>query len=223
MSYKLIVDRPRFEALEYVVEEKNGKQGPELFVQGVYAEADKTNKNHREYPLDEMKREIGRYVKEMVEPGRALGELNHPSTAEVDLERASHMIVDIKQEGNQFIGKSKVLSTPCGRIAANLIQDGAALGMSTRAVGRLTENDSGVNIVSDMSLIAVDMVADPSCPSAFVNGILESKNYILADHGGYEEAYNNFELGLRDIPKKDLETYLQEQIVSFFQKIAERQ
>lgn len=222
MSYKLIIDQTGFNELEYIIEEKNSKQGTELFVQGVYAVAEKTNKNLRKYPLDEMVREMERYKKEMIDTRRALGELNHPTKAEVDLERASHLIVDIQQEGNNFIGKSKVLSTPCGEIAKNLIKDGAAIGMSTRAVGRLTEQSGGVNEVSDMRLIAVDMVADPSCPSAFVNGILESKEYILSQNGDFQESYSNLELGLSNLPKKDLQTYLQAQVIEFLQKISSK-
>ena len=222
MSYKLIIDQTCFNELEYIVEEKNSKKGPELFVKGVYAVADKTNKNLRSYPLEEMQREMARYKKEMIDTRRALGELNHPTKPEVDLERDSHLMISVEQDGNNFIGKSKVLSTPCGQIAANLIKDGAAIGMSTRAVGRLTEKTGGVNEVSDMRLIAVDMVADPSCPSAFVNGILESKEYILSESGEFQEAYNDFELGLSNLPRKDLELYLQTQVVEFLQKITNR-
>ena len=222
-QFKLIVDRPVFESLEYIVEEKNSSDGETMYVKGVYAEAERENKNRRKYRLPVLQKEVERYIKEHVNTNRSLGELNHPTKAEVDLERASHMIVDIKQEGNKFIGKSKVLNTPCGMIASTLIRDGAAIGMSTRSVGRLVEGSDGVNEVEDMRLIAVDMVADPSCPSAFVNGILESKNYILANNGDFQESYENFELGLSNLPRKDLETYLQSQIVSFLEKISMKQ
>ncbi len=220
MSYKLIVDKAPFEELEYIVEEKSPKTGKDtMYVKGVYAECEKVNKNKRSYPYDELVREVARYTKEMVDVKRALGELNHPTKAEVDLERASHMIVELSMDGNKVIGKSQILNTPCGQIAKNLILDGCAIGFSTRSVGRLEENSSGVNEVRDMRLIAVDMVADPSCPDAFVNGILESKSYILSDNGDFQESYDNFERGLLNLPKKDLEATVQAQILQFFEKI----
>lgn len=220
MSFKLIVDKAPIEPLEYIIEEKNAKGKETMFVKGVYAEAETTNKNKRRYRLDELSKECARYNKDMVMTHRALGELNHPTKAEVDLERASHMIVELKQDGNQFVGKSQILSTPCGTIARNLIQDGCAIGFSTRSVGRLVESSDGVNEVHDMRLIAVDMVADPSCPDAFVNGILESKNYILSEGGDFQEAYDDFSKGLKNLPRVDLEGAVQEQILKFFQKLS---
>ena len=220
MSHKLIVDKAPFEPLEYVIEEKNSKDKQDcMYVTGVYAQADIVNKNKRMYEEEELSREAARYNKEMVMTKRALGELNHPTKAEVDLERASHMIVELKQEGTKFVGKSQILSTPCGVIARNLITDGCSIGFSTRSVGRLEENSQGINVVKDMRLIAVDMVADPSCPDAFVNGILESKEYILGESGDYQEMYSDFNRGLKSLPKKDLQDAVQQQIYEFFQKL----
>jgi len=220
MSHKLIVDKAPFEPLEYVIEEKNSKDKQDcMYVTGVYAQADIVNKNKRMYEEEELSREAARYNKEMVMTKRALGELNHPTKAEVDLERASHMIVDLKQEGTKFVGKSQILSTPCGVIARNLITDGCSIGFSTRSVGRLEENSQGINVVKDMRLIAVDMVADPSCPDAFVNGILESKEYVLGESGDYQELYSDFERGVKSLPKKDLQEAVQQQIYEFFQKL----
>ena len=133
--------------------------------------AEDVNRNKRYYPKDELKKEVDRYIANMVRENRSMGELNHPTTAEVDLERACHMVTDIWQEGNVFYGKSKVLSTPCGQIVSSLINDGVKVGMSSRALGQLTEESNGVNRVSDLKLVAVDCVSDPSCPKAFVNGI----------------------------------------------------
>jgi len=220
MAHKLIVDKAPFEPLEYIIEEKNSKdKSDRMYVLGVYAQADVINKNKRMYEEDELAREAARYNKEMVMTKRALGELNHPTKAEVDLERASHMIVELKQEGTKFVGKSQILSTPCGVIARNLIQDGCSVGFSTRSVGRLEENANGINVVKDMRLIAVDMVADPSCPDAFVNGILESKEYALAESGDYQEIYNDFQRGLKNLPRKDLEAAVSNQILDFFRKL----
>tara|TARA_R100000995_G_scaffold79757_1_gene51020 strand:- start:356 stop:820 length:465 start_codon:yes stop_codon:yes gene_type:complete len=153
-----------------------------------------------------------------------MGELNHPTTAEVDLERACHMVTDIWQEGNMFYGKSKVLSTPCGQIVKSLINDGVKVGMSSRALGQLTpvEEKAGVSKVTDMKLVAVDCVSDPSCPKAFVNGILESKQYILDQDGKFVEAYDTFEEKLETLPTKELDSYLRDQVLDFLDKIGSK-
>jgi len=123
------------------------------------------------------------------------------------------------QEGNMFYGKSKVLSTPCGQIVKSLVNDGVKVGMSSRALGQLTEEKSGVNKVSDMKLVAIDCVSDPSCPKAFVNGILESKSFIITDDGKFEESYNQFEESLETLPRKEVDTYLRERVLDFLNKI----
>ena len=180
--------------------------------------AEGVNKNKRLYPLHELEREVARYNEEMVKPGRAMGELNHPSTADVDLERACHMVTEMTQDGNVFYGKSKVLSTPCGKIVRALVNDGVKVGMSSRALGTLEEGREH-NTVKNMNLVAIDCVADPSYPKAFVNGILESKQWVLADDGKYEEIYDNFERAVGKLPKKEVEKYLLERIMSFINKI----
>ena len=180
--------------------------------------AEDVNRNNRLYPLDELVREAKRYNEEMVVPGRAMGELNHPTTADVDLERACHMVTELKQDGNVFYGKSKVLSTPCGQIVRSLINDGVKVGMSSRALGTLEEG-SEHNVVKNMKLVAVDCVADPSYPKAFVNGILESKQWILADDNKYEEVYETFEKSLQRLPTKEVDSYLCDRILSFIKSI----
>ena len=149
-----------------------------------------------------------------------MGELNHPTSVEVNPERACHMVVDLKNEGKFYYGKSKVLSTPMGMIVRSLIQDGVTMGMSTRALGQLCEESNGVNRVNDVKLIAVDCVADPSCPKAFVNGILESKQWVVNKKGELEEAYEGFERSITTIPKHQREKYLIEQITAFIDKIS---
>lgn len=224
MAYKLIVDKAPVEELEVVIEEKSSKTGKEtMYVKGIYAMCDKSNKNKRIYEKPELHAEVARYCKDMVDSKRALGELNHPSTAEVNLERASHRIVELYPEGDYILGKSQILSTPCGQIAKNLILDGVQVGFSTRAVGRLEEKSNGINVVKDMRLIAVDMVADPSCPEAFINGILESKNYILSEGGDLQETYDNFERGLSNLPRRDLEHAIQSQIMIFLKNLSKGQ
>ena len=180
--------------------------------------AEDVNRNNRLYPLDELVREAKRYNEEMVVPGRAMGELNHPTTADVDLERACHMVTELKQDGNVFYGKSKVLSTPCGQIVRSLINDGVKVGMSSRALGTLEEG-SEHNVVKNMKLVAVDCVADPSYPKAFVNGILESKQWILADDNKYEEVYETFEKSLQRLPTKEINTFLRDRILSFIKSL----
>lgn len=221
MSLNLLVETTQDQSFEYIVEENTDSKQKNMYIQGVFMEAEKINKNNRIYPIEEMNREVERYIKEMVAKGRAMGELNHPTTADVDLERACHMVTELRQEGNKFIGKSKVLSTPCGRIVESLIKDGVKVGMSTRSLGKLTEETDGINKVGDMRLVAVDCVADPSCTDAFVNGILENKQWICDNDGKFVPVYENMEQGLATLPKNtaELKTYLTEQIVQFINKL----
>ncbi len=221
MSFRLLVEDPApKENYEYIIEEKSAGAGTNLYIKGPYMMAEDVNRNKRYYPKDELTREVDRYMKEMVKENRSMGELNHPTTAEVDLERACHMVTDIWSEGNVYYGKSKVLSTPCGLIVKSLINDGVKVGMSSRALGQLTEEKNGVNRVSDMRLVAVDCVSDPSCPKAFVNGILESKQFVLSTNGQWEEAYDKFKESVDNLPKRELNEYLRQQVVEFLDKIS---
>lgn len=202
-----------------IIEEESNKNAPSnLYIKGPYMMAEGVNKNNRLYPLNELEREVQRYNEDMVQPGRAMGELNHPTSADVDLERACHMITELSQDGNIFYGKSKVLTTPCGQIVRSLINDGVKVGMSSRALGTLEEGNTH-NTVKNLKLVAVDCVADPSYPSAFVNGILESKQWVLADNGKYEEIYDNFEESISKLPRKDVDNFLRERILSFINKL----
>lgn len=215
MAFKLLVEKPDLSEFEYIVEEKNSKEPSKLYIQGPFMMASEKNRNNRVYDLEEMAKEVDRYTAEMIDENRAMGELNHPTTAEVDLERACHIVTELTQKENVFYGKSKVLSTPCGQIVRSLVMDGVKVGVSSRALGQVSENPNGHSDVKDMKLIAIDCVADPSFPKAFVNGILESKQWVLAEDGKYEEVYNKFEKGISDLPKKDLDNYLREHIISF--------
>jgi hypothetical protein len=176
------------------------------------------NRNGRIYEEQEMCNEVARYTQEMINQKRALGELNHPTSAEVNPEKACHMVTELKQSGNVFHGESQVLSTPVGQIMRSLIMDGVKLGMSSRALGQLEEKDDA-NYVKEMRLVAIDCVADPSFPKAFVNGILESKQFVLAQDGSFSETYDNFEAGITNLPRKDIDSYLKEQICHFLDKI----
>jgi len=219
LKLNLLVEKPALEdQFEYVVEESNRNSPSTLYIKGPYMMAEGVNKNKRLYPIEELRREVQRYNEEMVIPGRAMGELNHPTTADVDLERACHIVTELYEEDNVFFGKSKVLSTPCGLIVKSLINDGVKVGMSSRALGTLEEGTSH-NVVRNLKLVAVDCVADPSFPKAFVNGILESKQWVVAENGKYEEVYESFEKSLRNLPKKGVDFFLREQILKFIQSI----
>lgn len=219
MSLRLIVEKPALEEeFEYIMEEKDRNSPSTLYIKGPYMMAEGVNRNNRLYPLHEMVREVERYKTEMITNSRSLGELNHPQSAEVNPERACHMVTELHQDGNIFLGKSKVLSSPCGLIVKSLINDGVKLGMSSRALGQLDEV-AGKNVVKNLRLVAIDCVADPSYPKAFVNGILESKQYVLKESGHYEEVYNVFESKLKDLPKHDVEFYLKNAIIDFLKNI----
>ncbi len=223
MSYKLLVETPASkDDFEYILQEDKENNKTTLFIKGPYMMAEDVNRNKRYYPKDECIKDRDRYIENMVRENRSMGELNHPTTAEVDLERACHMVTDIWQEGNIFYGKSKVLSTPCGQIVSSLINDGVKVGMSSRALGQLTEESNGVNRVSDLKLVAVVCVYDPSCPKAFVNGILESKQFILNSDGKFSETYDKFEESLETLPKKELDLYLREQVLEFLNKLSSK-
>jgi hypothetical protein len=213
-AYSLLVEEPTYE-VKYLIEEKNKNTPSILHIQGPFLMANEANKNKRVYPLEEMVKEVGRYTDEMIRTQRATGELNHPSSPEINLERVCHVVTELKQNGNIFEGKSKVLSTPMGQIVRSLIMDGVKLGVSSRALGRLDEGRNGVNKVSDFRLVAVDVVADPSVPTAFVNGILESKQWILNEDGKFAPVFDRFEKAISNLPRKNTDKYLTEEIIKF--------
>lgn len=221
MALRLLVEQPApQEEFDYIIEEQNNNKPSNLYITGPYMQCEQVNKNKRVYSEREMDREVNRYITEMVKTKRAMGELNHPTKAEVDLERACHMVIDLKKEGNTYYGKSKVLSTPTGLIVRSLINDGVKIGMSSRALGKLTEESNGINRVTEFRLVAVDCVADPSCPSAFVNGILESKQFVLREDGRLEEHFDKFTNSISSLPKKDVDSFLKEQIIEFLSRIS---
>jgi hypothetical protein len=219
LKLNLVVEKPDVnDEFEYIEEEVDRNSPSNLYIKGPYMMAEGVNRNNRLYPREELERETQRYIEEMVKPGRAMGELNHPTTADVDLERACHMVTELTQDGNVFYGKSKVLSTPCGQVVRSLINDGVKVGMSSRALGTLEEG-SEHSTVKNMKLVAIDCVADPSYPSAFVDGILESKQWVVTGDNRYEEVYENFEKSLRILPKKEIDSFLRNRILSFIKSI----
>ena len=167
--------------VEFIVEEANGKKS--MFIEGVFLQGNQKNRNGRVYKTDTLAREVGRYTEQYINNGRALGELGHPDGPTVNLDRVSHKIVSLTQEGNNFIGKAKLLDTPMGRIAKNLVDEGVTLGVSSRGVGSLTETKQGYKLVGEdfMLATAADIVADPSAPDAFVQGIMENKEWVYVN------------------------------------------
>ena len=170
--------REEIESVEFIVEERNGKKS--LYIEGVFLQGNIKNRNGRMYPMDTLRREVSRYNEGYVQAGRALGELGHPDGPTVNLDRVSHKIVSLKESGSNFIGKAKILSTPMGKIASSLIGEGVKLGVSSRGIGSLKMTKEGCNIVGDdfMLATAADIVADPSAPDAFVEGIMEGKEWV---------------------------------------------
>ena len=180
--------REEIESVEFLVENKNGKKS--MYIEGVFLQADMKNRNGRVYPMETLRREVGRYSENHITSGRALGELGHPEGPTVNLDRVSHKIISLRESGSNFIGKAKILGTPMGKIASSLIEEGVKLGVSSRGVGSLQQTKEGYSVVGEdfMLATAADIVADPSAPDAFVSGIMEGKEWIW-DGGILREKY----------------------------------
>ena len=188
---------------KYIVEETNGKR--DYKIKGIFMQAEMRNKNGRVYPKDILEREVLRYNREFIDKNRAFGELGHPDGPTVNLERVSHMIKSLRPEGNDFIGEAKVLDTPYGKIVKNLIDEGASLGVSSRGMGTLT-NRGGVNYVKDDFYLATaaDIVADPSAPQAFVEGIMEGKEWVWDNGVLKEQEINQLKLQVEQAKRNEL-------------------
>ena len=173
---KLITEQ--IDDVEVIVENRNGKKA--MFIEGIFLQGDIQNRNGRMYPMDTLRREVTRYNESFVQSGRAVGELGHPEGPTVNLDRVSHKIVSLRESGSNYVGKAKILSTPMGKIAQNLIDEGVKLGVSSRGLGTLAVNNEGVKIVSDDFTLATaaDIVAAPAAPDAFVAGIMEGKDWV---------------------------------------------
>lgn len=170
---------------------ENGKK--RLFIEGTFLVGDTVNRNNRMYKMDTLRREVGRYTDEYITTNRALGELGHPDTPTLNLERVSHKIVSLAEDGNTFYGKALILETPYGQIVKNFIENDVSIGVSSRALGSLVQTKEGYNLVQDDLRLATaaDIVADPSAPGAFVQGIMENKEWMLVD-GKFVEADIDF-------------------------------
>lgn len=195
-----------YETTNTIVEEKLGK-GKQYFIEGVFLQSEIQNRNGRKYPEKTMDNEVARYIKDLVDNNRALGELGHPDTPSINLDRVSHRIVSLKKDGTNWIGKAQILNTPMGQIAKGLLDGGTNLGVSSRALGTLKPDKEGVQIVQDDFKLstAADIVADPSAPDAFVRGIMENKEWVFVD-GKFEERYiEEAKASIRKASSKNLE------------------
>ena len=172
-----------------IITEQNEAGGKNFYIEGIFMQAELPNRNNRMYSLPILQKETDRYVTEFVNKNRAYGELGHPDGPNINLERVSHLIKSLRQEGNNFIGKAKIMDTPYGNIVKNLLSEGATIGVSTRGMGSLVEGKNGVKIVKDDFHLATaaDIVADPSAPDAYVRGIMEGKEWVW-DNGVIREA-----------------------------------
>ena len=207
------------EEVKYLVEEKLGK-GKEYFIEGVFLQSELKNRNGRMYPESVMDKEVARYIMESVEKNRAYGELGHPDTPSINLDRVSHLIVGLRQEGNVWIGKAKILETPMGNIARQIIEGGGQLGVSSRGLGSL-KMENGINVVqNDFHLAtAADIVADPSAPGAFVQGIMEGKEWMLVDGKFTEMDYDRAKKQIVEASSKDIERVSLQIFSNFLRKL----
>ena len=200
--------------IEILSEEKNGKK--HLYIEGTFLQGNIKNRNGRMYPMETLAREVDKYSNTYIKSGRAMGELGHPDGPIVNLDRVSHLITSLVQEGSNFKGKAKILDTPMGQIAKSLLDEGVRLGVSSRGVGSLKLNREGVNVVADdfMLATAADIVADPSAPEAFVNGIMEGKEWVWTNSALKESDLRKVE---RDLDNASSKRELVERQVTAFE------
>jgi hypothetical protein len=204
-----------------ILTEANESGGKSFFIEGIFMQAELPNRNNRMYSLPILQKETDRYVTEYVNKNRAYGELGHPEGPTINLERVSHMIKSLKQDGNNFIGKAKIMETPYGNIVKNLLSEGASIGVSTRGMGTLEEGKNGVKMVKDDFYLATaaDIVADPSAPDAYVRGIMEGKEWVW-DNGVIREAdVQRQKEVIQKSSKKDLEENMIKVFENFISKL----
>lgn len=224
ISRKLIVEQPNYD-LEFAFEQKNNDEPKRLYIRGQYIMMNQGNKNKRKYPENEMIPAVETYIKEYIKENRGGGELNHSSSPDVDLSKLADKIISLERDKHNpdyYIGKSMILSTPSGKILESLVHDGVKFGKSTKCLGQISESSDGYNIVSSPIILLVDNVFDPSVSTAFVNGILENKEYIISDDGRVAEAYNALEKKLAKYPSKHrdaINQYIRESLEKFLANI----
>jgi hypothetical protein len=211
------------EEVKYLVEEKTpGKK--DYYIEGVYLQGNRQNRNNRVYKTDILEKEVKRYSDEYINKNRAFGELGHPQGPTINLERSSHIIKSLTREGNDFIGKAKVLDTPYGQIVKNLINEGAQLGVSSRGMGSLKENRDGIMEVQDDFYLATaaDIVADPSAPDAFVRGIMEGVDWVWENGILKQQTIESYKEVIQKAPMNRLNEAKVQVFESFFKELSRK-
>jgi hypothetical protein len=209
------------EEIKYISElnEETGKKSH--FIEGVFLQSNLKNRNGRMYPKEVMQKEVARYTKESIDKKRAYGELGHPDGPTVNLDRVSHMIVGLKEDGDNYIGRAKILDTPMGRIVKELIDEGASLGVSSRGLGSLKEKNGINEVQSDFMLAtAADIVADPSAPDAYVQGIMENKEWTFVNGIFQEKEIEESKEMIRAASTKELEAVKLQVFENFLSKLS---
>ncbi len=206
------------ETISYLSEEKDGKRN--LYIEGPFLQAEVVNRNGRKYLKETMAKEVQRYTEQYINKNRAFGELGHPDTPSINLDRVSHLTTSLRQEGNDWIGKAKILDTPMGTIVKNLLEGGAQIGVSSRGMGSL-KNVNGINIVQDDFHLATaaDIVADPSAPNAFVQGIMEGKEWMMVNGIWTEVHQEEARREIRKASKKEIESVSLKIFENFIKKL----
>lgn len=218
-ALNLICETPSMSLDDYTVliEQANPYSPKTWTITGPFTEANRRNRNNRIYPLEEMVEQINEFNETLVAQHRALGELEHPQYPQINAAEACHLITELKQDGNLFIGKSKVLPTPKGKVVEGLLSGGVKLGISSRSLGEVDPN----GVVTGFQLCTFDIVADPSCPAAFVDGILESKRFVCLGDGKYETVYEELDKKLSKLPTNstEKENYIFESVMAFLKRL----
>jgi hypothetical protein len=221
MGLKFLVE-DMHDGLDFMIEEKNRQGEQKLYITGPFLMAEQKNQNGRIYKLDEMVTEVNRYTDEMVKSRRAIGEMNHPQSTEVNPVNACHLVTELKQNGNYFMGKSQVLNTPMGQLLKSLITDGIKMGISSRALGNINETSTAKE-VSNFHLICLDVVHQPSVQNAMLESVMESREWMIKPDGSIVEcaakAFNTLKETLTTVPKHSTDNFLKEALMSFINKL----
>ena len=214
-----LISETYFSEVKTLIEESDGKKN--LYIEGTFLVGDTVNKNNRMYKMDTLRNEVDRYNEEYVKTNRALGELGHPDTPTINLERVSHKIVSLKENGNTFHGKAKILDTPYGQIVKNFIDNDVSVGVSSRALGSLEPHKEGYNLVQDDLKLATaaDIVADPSAPGAFVNGIMENKEWMFVEGRFVEADFDKAKKQIKEATKSEIEGVALKLFDSYLRKL----
>lgn len=226
-SFKLLygnATEDTFRGLEVVVEQANKDKPKQMFIEGIFGEAGKRNKNNRVYDLEDTRKDLERYTEEVINTNRAYNELNHPSTPDIDLERACDRTVKIHMEDNgTIIGRSLIMDTPMGRIQRAMLESGGAVGKSSRAMGQISEknvDNSNCDYVNGVHYVCFDSVQDPSVGKALPDALIEQREWIIGENGGFlAKPLEDYRRSLDKIPRIDRELYLAEQFVKFINSI----